>query len=139
VVTVCPVSDEVVGLGAWCDFVPAAESRDSPGSVSFAVKEFAVLADGRTVTLHSGERGFAVSGPCRPTADDPLAGQTVEMIDANIRTTVLPDEDDPADDHPYEWFRELLGAQGVVVATNSLRSVPYTVELSDRLQHLAGD
>lgn len=130
------MNDKVVGLRAWCDFVPEEESSASPGSVSFVVNELALLADGRRVALHSGERGFAVAGPHRPTPDDPLAGMTAEHIEANVRNTVLPDEDDSGDEHPYEWLRELLGRQGVVVTTASLRSVPYTVELSDRLRQL---
>ncbi len=90
------MSNEIVALGAWCDFVPEEESSASPGSVSFDVEEFAMLADGRRVTLHSGERGFAVSGPRRPSAGDPLAGMTAESIEADVRTTVLPDEGDSA-------------------------------------------
>lgn len=130
------VSDQVVGLGAWCDFVPEEESSASPGSVAFDVHEFALLADGRRVTLHAGERGFAVSGPRRPTAGDPLAGMTAECIEAGVRTTVLPDEDDSEEEHPYEWLRELLLRQGIAVTVASLRSVPYTVEFSERLRQL---
>lgn len=132
------MSNEVVGLGAWCDFVPPELSLASPGSVSFVVHEFAVLPGGRRITLHT-ERGFGVSGRRRPTARDPLAGMTAERIEADVRTTVLPDEDGTTDEHPYEWLRELLLKQGVSVTAETLKSVVYTVEFSDRLQRLLND
>lgn len=133
-----PVNNDVVALGAWCDFVPEEKSRASPGSVSFDVAEFALLADGHRVTLHSGERGFSISGPRRPTTGDPLAGMTAEDIEEGVRTTVLPDGDDPEGEHPYDWLARLLRRQGVVVAAESLRSVPYRVEFSERLRQLLG-
>lgn len=82
----------VVRLGAWCDFKTEDEYRHQLAAqglsaddvdqaveifkrgASFDVKEFAVLADGRRLTLHS-ERGFSTAlhtaggGP----APDPLA------------------------------------------------------------------
>lgn len=106
------MTDVVVGLGAWCDAVPEDESTANPGSASFDVHEFAVLADGRRITVHSGERGFSASGPRRPTADDPLAGMTAAEIESWVLTTVLPDEDD-GEEHPWEWLAELLDRQGV--------------------------
>ena len=126
----------MVGLGAWCDLVPEEESSASPGSVCFVVHEFAVLAGGRRVVLHAGERGFAVSGPYRPTADDPLAGMTAADIEANVRVTVLPDDDEPVDEHPYEWLGDLVGRHGIATTPEALRSVPYTVELSERLRRI---
>jgi hypothetical protein len=129
------VGDEVIGLGAWCDVVPEEEASASPGSVSFDVHEFALLADGRRLTLHAGQLGFSVSGPWKHFRH-PLGDLTAESIASGVLTTVLPDEDDTADEHPYEWLGELLRRQGIVVSTASLRSVPYTVELSDRLQRL---
>jgi hypothetical protein len=119
------VHDRVVGLGAWCDFVPEDDSLASPGSVCFDVHEFAELAGGQRLTLHT-ERGFGVSGP----------GMTAEQIESGVRTTVLPDDVDSVDDHPYEWLRELLRLKGIVVSTEALRAVPYTVEFSDRLRQL---
>jgi hypothetical protein len=129
------VSNEVVGLGAWCDFVPPKLSLASPAGVSFVVHEFAVLPGGRRITVHT-ERGFGVSGPRRPTARDPLAGLTGEQIEAEVRTTVLPGEESATDGHPYGWLRELLLERGVSVTAETLRSVPYMVEFSDRLQGL---
>jgi len=116
-----------VRLGAWCDLVPDELSTASPGSVSFDVHEFAVLADGRRLVLHR-ERGFSLSGP-----SDPWAFLTAASIEADVRTTVLPDEDGP-DEHPYAWLAGLLHAHGVTASAQQLRAVPYVVELSDRVR-----
>jgi hypothetical protein len=129
------VSDEVVGLGVWCDFVPEEQSMNSPGSVSFTVHEFAVLANGARLTLHT-DRGFAVSGPIRPTVPDPLASMTAEDIEAHARTTVMPEDVDTKEEHPYDWLCDLLSQHGIAVSADSLRAVPYTVEFGSRLQHL---
>ncbi len=128
------MSDEVVGLGAWCEFVPEDESLASPGSVSFDVDEFAVLADGRRITLHQGERGFSLSGP-KTFSDHPLGDLTAEGIELGVLTTVLPDEDD-GEQHPWEWLCDLLHVQGVVVAPDDLKALPYEVVLSGRVQRL---
>lgn len=128
------MSDEVVGLGAWCDVVPEDPTRASPGSVSFDVDEFAELADGRRVQLHRGERGFGLSGPQTRTGG-PIGDLTAAEIESGVLATVLPDEDD-GEEHPWEWLADLLRAQGVVVSADSLTSVPYRVELSERLQRM---
>ena len=132
--TPLPVDDTVVGLGAWCDLVPAHRGTASPGSVSFDVHEFARLADGRRVVLHAGERGFSVSGP-GTGGGHPLGGLVEERIRADVLTTVLPDEDD-GEQHPWEWLAGLLRGHGVAATADDLRSLPYTVELSDRVQRL---
>jgi hypothetical protein len=111
------------------------ESTASPGSVSFRVDEFAVLADGRRLVLHSGERGFSVSGPVLPTPGDPLAGMTASGIESDVLTTVLPHEDD-GEEHPWEWLAQLLRAQGCEVSAAAIRSLPYNVEFSERLRGL---
>lgn len=126
--------DRVVGLGAECDVVPAHRAAASPGSVSFDVREFALLADGRRAVLHEGERGFAVSGPWSGSGH-PLGGLTAEDIRSGVLTTVLPDEDD-GEDHPWEWLAALVRAHGVRTTSGELRELPYTVELSDRVQRM---
>lgn len=148
---------DVVGLGAWCDYVTEEEYRarrtgeeavpqgpeqeprpglapfDGDGienfrrGASFDVHEFAVLADGRRLTLHR-ERGFSVSGP-----PDIWTHLTAAEVEADVHNTVLPDDEATQDDHPWEWLAELLVARGVQVLPEQLRTVPYTVELSRRL------
>ena len=94
--------------------------------LSFRVQEFADLDDGRRITLHD-ERGYSTSGP-----GDPKQFQTSESIEADVRTTVLPDDDD-GEEHPWEWLVELLQAQGVDASVEELKQVPYHVEFSQRL------
>lgn len=110
-------------------FVPArATPALSPGGISFRVEEFAVLADGRRIRLH-GERGFTLSAGA-----DPWQYLTLESLEADVRTTVLPDDaEDTGEDHPWEWLCELLRVQGIEASPEELRTLPYDVEFSDRL------
>jgi hypothetical protein len=121
-------------------FVPATLAHLSPELVdevvrnfrrgaSFRVSEFAVLADGRRITLHD-DRGFS----CRASSGDTWVNLTLESLEADVRTTVLPDDDDSDEDHPWEWLAELLAAHGIVVPPDQLELVPYVVEFSDRLR-----
>lgn len=97
-------------------------------SASFRVSEFAVLADGRRLTLHD-ERGFNIWN----SSGDTWRYLTLEGVEADVRTTVLPDDDDTEDEHPWEWLAELLTAHGVDMSAERLRSLPYVVEYSERL------
>ena len=156
---------QVVRLGAWCDIETEDEARRrllaatadahdgpeavddgadpqprifvpgpgrpalSPGGISFRVEEFAVLADGRRIRLHA-ERGFGISAGA-----DPWQYQTLERLEADVRTTVLPDDaEDTGEDHPWEWLSELLRARGIEASIEELRGLPYDVEFSDRLR-----
>jgi hypothetical protein len=124
----------VVALGAWCDLVPPEESTASPGGASFAVQEFAVLEDGRRVTLHA-ERGWTswVRGTGRSEPLDPWDALTEEGIQEDVLNVVLPDDDASGEPHEWAWLRDLLSRHGVETTVEHLKSVPYTVELSDRL------
>jgi hypothetical protein len=165
------VVTEVVGLGAWCDFVtedeyrhhlqeqaslpdevdeaadrsqleprPAvwrpnpdeieAEIRHFRRGISFRVVEFATLADGRRLTPDE-DRGFGMSGP--PLADL-LADLTLEGLEADVRSTVLPDNDDTQDEHDWEWLAECLRNSGVQVSPHDLQGLPYDVAFSERLR-----
>ena len=142
----------IVGLGAWCDFVTEDEYRQrlvSEGwaveavedlveefkqGVSFVVHEFAVLADGRRLTLHE-QRGFSgittSSSGSRP--NDQWRSLTLEELERDVRTTVLLDDDRTEDEHPWEWLAGLLHLQGVEAMAEDLRSLPYEVVFSERL------
>ena len=133
----------VTGLGAWCDFVTEDEYRQRlvrdgwPAEeiehlveefnlgVSFDVHEFAELTDGRRLTLHE-ERGFTTSGQWRHL--------TLENLERDVRTTLLPDDDDTQDEHPWEWLVALLHPRGVEATAEELRLLPYGVEFSERLR-----
>lgn len=135
------VAMEVLQLGAWCDLQTEAEHREELIAMGFPdkevreaterlrrhasirISEFAVLADGRRVTLHN-ERGYSGGS---------WSHLTLEGVRADVLTTVLPDDDDTGEEHPWEWLAELLTAHGVEVSPDRLRAVPYVVEYSDRL------
>ena len=136
----------VVSLGAWCDCED--EHRDD-GGLSFRVHEFAVLADGRRITLShdlDGPSGFSSSthGVGQPDPLDPWAFVTLEGLEASVRTTVLPDEDDTQDEHPWEWLGQRLQANGIDASPEQLEELPYDVVFSERLRarvtaHTVGD
>ncbi len=101
----------------------------SPGSISFRVEEFAVLADGRRIRLHA-ERGFSLSAGA-----DPWQYLTLESLEADVRATVLPDDaEETGEVHPWEWLSELLRVQGIEASPEELRGLPYDVEFSGRLR-----
>jgi hypothetical protein len=90
------------------------------------VHEFAVLDDGRRVTLHQ-ERGFSTSAT-HTTADE---------VERNVLTTVLPDDAEvTGEDHPWEWLASLIGNHGVVVTPLQLKTAGYVVEFGPRLSAL---
>lgn len=68
------VSSQVVRLGAWCDSVTEDERR-----ISFRVGEFAVLADGRRLTLHT-DRGFDLRAGSFGRTPDPWAHLTLDQL-----------------------------------------------------------
>jgi hypothetical protein len=133
------MSVDVVALGAWCDLVPPEECSASPGGASFVVHEFADLDDGRRVTLHT-DRGFTswTRSPGDRELHDPWSYLTAESIEAGVRTTVLPDDDQTEDEHPWEWLSGLLHQHGVEASVDGLKAVPYLVEFSERLSQRLG-
>ncbi len=93
---------DVIGLGAWCDYDDAAHTHSNP-AVHFSVAQFAVLSDGRRLSLHAGsDRGFTTSSRVAggPPPADAWAGLTLANIEANVRNTVLPDDDSSGEEHP---------------------------------------
>jgi hypothetical protein len=111
----------VVGLGAWSELA----RRDQRG-MDVDVHEFAVLGDGRRLTLHRG-RGFSTS------ATRLTAGQ----VESSVLTTVLPDDAEvTGQDHPWEWLASLIRNHGVAVTPEQLKAVPYVLEFGPRLSAL---
>ena len=119
--------------------VPSEDARSSPGGAHFLVHEFAVLADGRRVTLRD-NLGFSSwsrthdydSGKTQML--DPWQSLTRETVESEVRNLVLPDDDSSGDEHPYEWLRELLLGHGIETSADRLRAIPYAVEFSNRLE-----
>ncbi len=129
----------VVGLGAVCDLGPP--RLDQEHTHSFDVSEFVLLDDGRRVTLHR-DRGFTIGGVRTigvPGRQDPRAFLRAEDLVADVLTTVLPDDDECAEAHPWEWLAGLARARGLDVTADDLRALPYEVILSDDVRRwLAG-
>jgi hypothetical protein len=103
------------------------------------VHEFAILAGGRRVTVR---HDFGFSTSTRRHDYDSDQTQTLDSwifmsrssIESDVRNVVLPEDDLSPDEHPYEWLSELLLEKGIGASAEQLRSVPYTIEFSDRLE-----
>ena len=109
---------------------------DFKRGVSFDVHEFAELAGGRHLTLHE-ERGFTTGlGGSAPS--DMWRYLTLEHLERDVRTTVLPDDDDTQDEHPWEWLAGLIRAHGVEATAGELSLLPYDVVFSERLRARLG-
>jgi hypothetical protein len=111
----------VVGLGAWSELA----RRDQRG-MDINVGEFAILDDGRRLTLHH-DRGFSTSA----------AHLTAGHAERSVLTTVLADDAEvTGEDHPWEWLASLIRNQGVAVTPERPKAVPYVVEFGPRLSAL---
>jgi len=90
------------------------------------VHEFAILDDGRRLTLHH-DRGFSTSA----------THMTADHAERSVLTTVLPDDAEvTGEDHPWEWLASLIRDQGVAVTSEQLKEVPYVLEFGPRLSAL---
>jgi hypothetical protein len=88
----------------------------------------------------SSDRGFTswTRSPGDRELHDPWSYLTAESIEAGVRTTVLPDDDQTEDEHPWEWLSGLLHQHGVEASVDGLKAVPYLVEFSERLSQRLG-
>lgn len=123
----------VVSLGALCDL--GTERSADPGSQAFSVSEFVTLEDGRRVILHE-DRGFTIGSLRSTDASDPgdlRASVTLEGLTRHVLNTVLPDDDEPTEDHPWSWLAELARTRGLSVTANDLRGLLYEVTFTDRV------
>jgi hypothetical protein len=123
----------VVGLGAICDLGP--QRPDDARSQSFSVSEFVTLEDGRRVILHE-DRGFttALRSTGTPDPGDLRDHTTLEDMTRDVLNVVLPDDDEPAEDHPYSWLADLAQARGLNVTADDLRSLSYEVTFTDEVR-----
>ena len=94
--------------------------------MSINVQEFAVLDDGRCLTLHQ-DRGFSTSA----------THITADHAERSVLTTVLPDDAEvTGEDHSWEWFASLIRDNGIAVTSEQLKTVPYVIEFGPRLSAL---
>ncbi|MEW6059753.1 MAG: hypothetical protein AB1551_06400 [Actinomycetota bacterium] len=103
--------------------------------LSFVVHEFADLADGRRLTLRDdlGFSGWTMANR-GPTPSDQWRYLTLEQLERDVRTTVLPDDDDTQEEHPWELLAGLLHIHGVEATAEELKALPYDVVFSERLR-----
>jgi hypothetical protein len=106
-----------VSLVAWGDL------EESPGGGTYCkVREFALLSDGREVTLLD-DRGW--------TSTAPLDEISLTHVVRNVYTVVLPDDtEETGEDHEWQRFEERLREAGVAVSPDKLRALPYRVIVS---------
>lgn len=122
----------VVGIGAICDLGPP--RPNDPYTQGFVVSEFVTLEGGRRVLLHK-ERGFTIG--LRSTREsspvDLRYYETPDSIAQDVLAAVLPDGEDPDEDHPWTWLADLARARGLNVAEEDLRDLTYEVILTDNV------
>jgi hypothetical protein len=107
----------VVSLGAWGDV-----SEGSSGGTSCNVREFALLSDGREITLLD-DRGW--------TSSAPLGEVSLAHVVRNIYNAVLPDDaEETGEEHEWQRFEQRLREAGVAVSQHDLRALPYRIALS---------
>lgn len=107
----------VVKLVAWGDL------RESPGGgTSCDVRQFAVLSDGREVTLLN-DRGW--------TSTTPIDRISLNHVVRNVNDVVLPDDaETTGEEHEWQRFEQRLSEAGVAVTRDELRALPYRVIVS---------
>lgn len=107
----------VVSLGAWGDL-----EEGSGGGTSCKVCEFALLSDGREVTLLD-DRGWTTSAQ--------LGELLLAHVVRNVYNVVLPDDaEETGEEHEWRHFEQRLREAGVAVSRDDLRALPYRVFLS---------
>src|ERR1700744_3668519 len=120
-----------VSRGAWCDLDSSPAASGVPWT-SFKVREFALLSDGREVTLLD-DRGWTTTEPLVGTGEN--ARMPLTHVMGNLSMAVLPDDaEQTGDDHEWQRFAERLSDAGVAVTPAELRVLPYQITLSDRLR-----
>jgi hypothetical protein len=129
----------------WCDLVPPNELSYA-GWPAFHVSEFAVLSDGREVTLLD-DRGWG-SWTIGLPPEEYLSQFTVRDIEREVYNVLLPDYADATNPLPpdlaeveaiggaqdWEMLAQRLGNLGIATTPALLRSVPRRVDISDRLK-----
>lgn len=113
---------EVIRLGAMCEL-----EHISDASSSFRVSEYAVLVNGQRLQLHK-ERGFAL------TKTTSGRDNWTEVLRSSILTTVLPDDDESGEQHPWVWLCQLLDRNGIQASPEQLKTLPYDVEFSEQVR-----
>ncbi|MBE1876636.1 hypothetical protein [Myceligenerans pegani] len=112
----------ITRLNATCEH---AATRGN-GTLDFTVHLLAEDSDGHVHTVID-DRGFSVL--TQPPGPDPWSGLTASSLSAEVKTTLLPDDDSP--EHlDWDLVVSRLTDIGVPTTPDALRNVPYDVTLS---------
>lgn len=96
--------------------------------------EFAVLDDGRRVTLHE-DRGFTLGVRSSGVGGADLREHlTLDDLTRDVLNVVLPDDDASGEEHPWSLLAGLAQARGLQVTADALRGLPYEVILTDNVR-----
>ena len=100
-------------------------------SLSFGLTESVLLDDGTRLLLHD-DRGWTQGR----NVGDTWAHLTLDHLKSSIRTVLLPDDlgEDSYDDHHWLWLVDLCAAHGVITDRETLRALPYALELDEQLE-----
>lgn len=122
---------EVISIGGFCDL----RSEDPKTiSVKFSVIEFVELSTGRRVPID--DRGFSIGyRSTSPEVLDPASIETTDSLTQFVLNTVLPDDDEDEDDHPWEWLAHQAREKGLDTSADDLRPLDYRVVLSERIHN----
>jgi len=107
----------VVSLGAWGDL-----DENAAGGMSCDVREFALLSDGREITLLD-DRGWTTTAP--------PAEISLTHVVRNVYAVVLPDDAEQTnEEHEWQRFEQRLREAGILITVPELRALPYRVFLT---------
>lgn len=67
-----------------------------------------------------------------------MAHLTLEQLQRDVLTTVLPDDDATQEQHPWKLRAALLHIHGEEATAEELRLLPYDVVFSERLRARVG-
>ncbi len=126
---------KVVAIGGFCDL---RKEDASTMSFSCSIVEFVELSTGRRVPID--ERGFTIG--YRSTSTEslvPACTETLDSLTGFVLNTVLPDDDEDPEDHPWEWLAHQSRESGVDTSADDLRVLEYRVVFSDRIHQWLGN
>lgn len=131
-------SENVVGLGALCDFVRSPQIGDR--TVSFRISEYCALDDGRTYEIR--DLGFNLSTTfytgIKPPDPDPTEELTIEILTEEVLHCTGPEarSDGSLSEEEHDWEELALCAQhaGLKVTGMELRALGYSVTFTDRVK-----
>lgn len=139
-----PGSEQIVGIGALCDFVDSPEVEDP--TARFRVTEYCQLDSGRTVAIR--DTGFNLSRTLytgnKAPDPDPTAGLTVEFLTQEVLNLTGPEvrPDGSTSEEDHDWDELALCAQnaGVKVTKDQLKALGYSIKFTDRVrQHFPSE